>query len=57
MQLESTIIKKSSVDELTELLAKDIKKISDEYSFAFDSTDKAITLMNLFIKKKICKNH
>ena len=55
MQLESTIIKKSSVDELTELLAKDIKKISDEYSFAFDSTDKAITLMNLFIKKKYVK--
>ena len=55
MQLESKTIKKVSVDELAELLAKDIKEISDEYSFAFDSKDKAITLMNLFIKKKYMK--
>ena len=55
MQLESKTIKKVSVDELAELLAKDIKEISDEYSFAFDSKDKAIALMNLFIKKKYMK--
>lgn len=55
MQVESTIIRQNSVDELVELLAKDIKEISDKYSFAFDSKDRAITLMNLFVKKKYAK--
>lgn len=55
MQVESTIIRQNSVDELVELLAKDIKEISDKYSFAFDSKDRATTLMNLFVKKKYAK--
>lgn len=55
MQVESTIIRQNSVDELVELLAKDIKEISDKYSFAFSSKDRAITLMNLFVKKKYAK--
>ena len=35
MQLKNTVIRENSVDELTTLLAKDIKEISDKYSFAF----------------------
>ena len=55
MQLKNTVIRENSVDELTTLLAKDIKEISDKYSFAFASSDKAIALMNLVIKKKYSK--
>ena len=55
MQLKNTVIRENSVDELTTLLAKDIKEISDKYSFAFTSSDKAIALMNLVIKKKYSK--
>lgn len=55
MQVESTIIRQNSIDELVELLDKDIREISDKYSFAFSSKDRAITLMNLFVKKKYTK--
>lgn len=50
MQLENTTIRKMSIEELGEILAKDMRKISETYSFAFATKTDAINLMNSFLK-------
>lgn len=50
MQLENTTIRKMSIEKLGELLAKDMKKISETYSFAFATKEDAINLMSSFLK-------
>lgn len=52
MRLNSEKIKKMSMDKLAELLAKDMKKVGDTYSFAFSSKEDAIKLMNNRLLKK-----
>lgn len=52
MRLNSEKIKKMSMDKLAELLAKDMKRVSDTYSFAFASKEDAIELMNNQLLKK-----
>lgn len=55
MQLENKTIRKMSVEKLAELPAQDMRKISEVYSFAFDSKSEAIDLMNSFIKLEYSK--
>ena len=50
MQLENTTIRKMSIEELGELLAQDMIKISEDYSFAFASKTDAIKLMKSFLE-------